>query len=33
LVNKYALEPAHFVMERTMLLGIKRRSERAGATR
>lgn len=33
LVNKYALEPAHFVMERKVLLGIKRRTERAGTTR
>lgn len=30
LVNKYGLEPAHFVMERKVLLGIKRRAERAG---
>jgi hypothetical protein len=29
LVNKYALEPVHFVMERKMLLGIKRRAEAA----
>ncbi len=29
LVNKYALAPLHFVMERKMLLGIKRRVERA----
>ncbi len=29
LMNKYALEPVHFVMERKMLLGIKERAERA----
>jgi hypothetical protein len=29
LANKYALEPVHFVMERKMLLGIKRRAEQA----
>lgn len=28
LMNKYALEPVHFVMERKMLLGIKERAER-----
>lgn len=28
LVNKYALEPVHFVMERKMMLGIKDRAER-----
>jgi hypothetical protein len=27
LTNKYALEPIHFIMERRMLLGIKRRAE------
>jgi hypothetical protein len=30
LMNKYALLPVHFVMERKMLLGIKERAERAG---
>lgn len=29
LMNKYALEPVHLVMERKMLLGIKERAERA----
>ncbi len=29
LMNKYALEPIHFVMERKMLLGIRDRAERA----
>ena len=29
LMNKYALEPVHFVMERKMLLTIKERAERA----
>ena len=29
LMNKYALAPVHFVMERKMLLGIKERAERA----
>jgi hypothetical protein len=33
LVNKYGLEPAHFVMERKMLLGIKQRAEKAAAER
>jgi hypothetical protein len=28
-VNKYALEPVHFLMERKMMLGIKERAERA----
>lgn len=32
LVNKYGLEPVHFLIERKMLLGIRRRAERAGAT-
>lgn len=31
LVNKYALEPVHFVMERKMMLTIKERAERAAA--
>lgn len=31
LMNKYALEPVHFLMERKMLLGIKERAERAVA--
>jgi hypothetical protein len=31
LVNKYALGPVHFVMERKMLLGIRERAERAAA--
>jgi hypothetical protein len=30
-VNKYALGPVHFLMERKMLLGIKERAERAAA--
>ena len=29
LMNKYAMAPVHFVMERKMMLGIKRRAERA----
>jgi hypothetical protein len=29
LANKYGLEPVHFLMERKMLIGIKRRAERA----
>ncbi len=29
LMNKYALEPVHFLMERKMLLGIKERAEHA----
>ena len=29
LMNKYALQPVHFVMERKMMLGIKRRAENA----
>jgi hypothetical protein len=32
LVNKYGLEPVHFLMERKMLLGIRQRAERAGAS-
>jgi hypothetical protein len=31
MVNKYALAPVHFLMERKMLLGIKGRAERAAA--
>ena len=31
LMNKYALEPIHFLMERKMMLGIKERAERAAA--
>lgn len=31
LVNKYALEPIHFLMERKMLLGIKQRAEQGTA--
>ena len=31
LINKYGLEPIHFVMERKMMLGIKERAERATA--
>lgn len=30
LMNKYALEPVHFVMERKMMLTLKERSERGG---
>ncbi len=30
LMNKYALEPIHFAMERKMLLTLKQRAERAG---
>lgn len=30
LMNKYALEPVHFLMERKMLLTLKERSERPG---
>ena len=32
LINQALLEPIHFIMERKMLLGIKERVERAGAT-
>lgn len=31
MMNKYALGPVHFLMERKMLLGIKERAERAAA--
>ena len=31
-VSLLAFEPAHFIMERGMLLGIKRRAERRGKT-
>jgi hypothetical protein len=32
LVDKHGLEPVHFLMERKMLLGIRQRAERAGAS-
>jgi len=32
LFRTFAFDPAHFIMERGMMLGIKRRAERAGLT-
>jgi hypothetical protein len=30
-MNKYLLEPIHFLMERKMILGIRERAESSGA--